>query len=154
SEPMATPSYHSLSVVDPAFAWYGSAASCTPDRCALATPQGELTWSELLRCIEQEQARLLDAGHRRGHRLLLAGPPPGSIPWLATLLAGLNLGLQLVVPDQDWPAERIPQYTAALMDEAGADDESARPAGVWLFTSGTTATPRPRFRSLVQLNAE
>jgi long-chain acyl-CoA synthetase len=64
--------------------------------------------------------------------------------WLVRLLAGLAGGAEVVLPDTDWSGPERARAFARLPD-AGAGP------GVWLYTSGTTAEPRPFFRSTAEL---
>jgi acyl-coenzyme A synthetase/AMP-(fatty) acid ligase len=134
-----------------AFHWYEEEASRRRDVPAIVSPDGDVSYSELATLVTREQNGLRSAGFSAGDRLLHADDP-GSVAWVARLLAGLNLGLQVILPDQDWPREQIPRHTDPLL--AAEDRENTReerPPGVWLFTSGTTAEPKPRFRSLILL---
>lgn len=69
--------------------------------------------------------------------------PSTQLGWVLAVLATVREGGRPVLADPAWsPAEREEAVAhVAQVDPTGAD------AGVWLFTSGTTAHPKPRFRS-------
>ena len=111
-----------------------------------------MSYSAILRRVRKECAKLAHLGLRQGDRFLHDGSP-GSIAWFVTLLAGLDLHLQVILPDEDWPRDQIPIHTAALLNRRSRKRASSQ-GGIWLFTSGTTARPKPRFRSLTAIRAE
>jgi long-chain acyl-CoA synthetase len=137
---------------EPALDWYGRWAALAGRDAAMVTPDAVVSYGALLRQVTEEQTRLARLGFRQGDRFLHDGEP-GSIAWFVTLLAGLDLHLQVILPDQDWPRDQIPMHTAALLRNRGGEPAD-RQGGIWLFTSGTTAQPKPRFRSLAAIRAE
>jgi long-chain acyl-CoA synthetase len=116
------------------------------------TPEATVSFGALARQVSRERVKLAAMGLHEGNRFL-HDDPPGTIRWLVTLLAGLDLRLQVILPDQDWPRDQIPMRTAPLL-QGPHGGRSGRPGGIWLFTSGTTAQPKPRFRSLDAIRAE
>lgn len=133
-----------------AFAFYDQWAQRAGGAPALITRSETVTYGELAIRVEKEQRRLL-ASDTVSRGCLRHADVPGSVDWVVTLLAGLNLGLEVVVPDQDWPREAIAEHTNPLLAE-GADSNGD--GGIWLFTSGTTKKPKPRFRSLALLRSD
>ncbi|MCS3904359.1 acyl-coenzyme A synthetase/AMP-(fatty) acid ligase [Methylohalomonas lacus] len=139
-------------MIGSALPWYEHWAADAPADWAVVTPSSCINYADLLEHIVRQEQSLSVRGYRRGDRLLHADRP-GTVDWIVTLLAGLGLGLQVVLPDEDWPEERIPLHTGSLFvpDTATAGHT---PAGIWLFTSGTTAVPKPRLRTLAHLRAD
>ncbi|MFW6059731.1 MAG: isocitrate/isopropylmalate family dehydrogenase [Phycisphaeraceae bacterium] len=118
----------------------------------MAGPEGTLTYGQLVERIAAQHARLMDTGRQPGSRVL-NDHPPGSVSWLVMLIASLDLGLQVIQPDQDWPRRDVMRHVAPLLESAPATATAAVP-GVWLFTSGTTDHPKPRLRSLALLRSD
>lgn len=83
----------------------------------------------------------------RGRLQLDAGGPAAQ--WAIRLLAGLLAGRQVVLTDPHW----TPALRAAALASLPPMERRAPEPGLWLFTSGTTARPRPCFRSLPALDA-
>jgi O-succinylbenzoic acid--CoA ligase len=134
-------------------AWLERAASRTPGRVAIETPDASATYAELLALARAGAARLGELGVGPGERVAIALPP--GLAFAQALHACLLLGvvavpidLRLAQPERD----RIAAGAALLVDEPLPGDgpravPSARHdlAGTALVvhTSGTTATPRP-----------
>lgn len=67
--------------------------------------------------------------------------------WVVSLLRTIDAGRQAVLADPEWTAaERRSAIDALVAPDNGE-------AGLWLFTSGTTARPKPRFRSVAAVTA-
>ena len=127
--------------------WLGRAAAARPDRAAVATPTGTLTYAELL-----DAARRADVP--AGERVAIALPPglDFAVALHACLLAG-----SVAVPVDARLARReralVCAGAATVIDRPlGSGGRPARPAlgdhdleavAVIVHTSGTTGAPRP-----------
>lgn len=141
-----------MSDFESAFGWYRTWADRAPGSLAVVTSEASVTYGDLEGRIEAEQDQLASEGFTRGDRFL-HDDLPSTVEWIVMLLAALNLRLEVVIPDQDWPREDIPNHTGALLRERPPASAGSSPGGLWLFTSGTTSTPKPRFRSLPNLRS-
>jgi acyl-coenzyme A synthetase/AMP-(fatty) acid ligase len=153
--------------MDLALAWYSAWAGADPDFPALVLPTGGLSYGVLRDRIEDERRRLAGAGLNPGDRVVVDVADPEA--WVVALLATLAAGAQAILPDSDWSPSRRRRALATLspgfllrLGKKGAlhlvrSSEDAihgdlpAGAGVWLFTSGTTATPVPHFRDAAVL---
>jgi acyl-coenzyme A synthetase/AMP-(fatty) acid ligase len=124
--------------------WYLRSATGPGD--AYVGPDARISYRELL-----ERIRPTVPAAEIPPRTLLSGHP-GSAAWTVDLLAGLAAGHQVVVPDQDWPPERVNAHVAPVLSgDVALPEVLRRSPGIWLFTSGTTSRPKPRFRPLALL---
>jgi O-succinylbenzoic acid--CoA ligase len=134
-------------------AWLERAASRTPGRAAIETPDASATYAELLALARAGAARLGELGAGPGERVAIALPP--GLAFAQALHACLLLGAVAVPVDVRLASaerEEIAAGAAVLVDEPlPSDGPRAVPparhdlAGTALVvhTSGTTAAPRP-----------
>lgn len=118
----------------------------------------KLDYCDLLERIENLAQHLKDKGCGAGSRMLL-DIPLGQFEWVIGLLAGLASGSAVVLLDPhfsrqdrlDCLKELQPGFAllpGGLIQRTDLPPIPAREGpGIWLFTSGTTARPRPQFRS-------
>ncbi|MGB8275052.1 MAG: class I adenylate-forming enzyme family protein [Alphaproteobacteria bacterium] len=139
-----------------------------PSFPALITAAGIVTYADLEALIAGMTRRLRDSGLRPGQGILL-DPSDDAPGWIVALMACLAADARVVVTDESWSApvrqralRRLPSPAAAGFAEDGSritfvdpsrgeTPEGERGAGIWLFTSGTTADPEPHFRSVADL---
>jgi o-succinylbenzoate---CoA ligase len=117
--------------------WLSRAAARRPDRVAIETADGALTYAELLQRAKAQSERLATGRVPIEH-------PPGldfAVALHAALLAGASA---MPVDPRLAPAER-----EGLLATAGRP----APAGLLVHTSGTTGTPRPVEITLAQIEA-
>lgn len=154
------------SLGDHFFPWYGYWASLNPKGAALVTPSATLSYETLHSRIADIGSRFKLAGIRHGTRVVLDSTTMNE-DWIIGLLSALYAGAQVIIPDTAWtPSERstclavlnpssvlvVGNNTVHLEknpEHAAIDGE----AGVWLFTSGTTSSPQPHFRSIALLSS-
>lgn len=145
---------------------YARAASEWPDRLAMIGPIESVSFGDLWQMILNisKQAHALGLGP--SDRIVLAAAP-GSIGWLAGLLGILASGAEAIQPDPSWSRQQRSSLLAAVqptasLGESGLERTRSREkpwqenhagGGIWLFTSGTTAQPRPRLRTSDSLAA-
>jgi O-succinylbenzoic acid--CoA ligase len=149
-------------------AWLQRAAGAAPDLTALQTPEGRLSYAQLLSLARAGASELVERGARRGGRVAIALAP--GIEFAQALHACMLLGAVAVPVDLRLTREeRAPIVADAVLLErplrmpspaevgarAGAEaraesETSARGAThdldavcAVIHTSGTTATPRP-----------
>jgi O-succinylbenzoic acid--CoA ligase len=134
-------------------AWLERAASRTPGRVAIETPDAGTTYAELLALARAGAARLGELGAGPGERVAIALPP--GLAFAQALHACLLLGAVAVPVDLRLaPAERdrIAAGAAVVVDEPLPGDGHRAPpparhdlaaTALIVHTSGTTAAPRP-----------
>lgn len=117
-----------------------------------------LSYDALMDRVDQLAHRLKNGGCSSGSRLVLAGSP-GRSEWVIRLLAGMAAGAAVILldPHVSGPERRAslsalePDFelgTSSRLERIGHRNCAATEgAGIWLFTSGTTSSPRPHFRS-------
>ncbi len=147
--------------MDDLLGWYSRWAAEGPSAPALVRHGSTFTYGELWERITEMAAALDGAGLVPGARIVLE-LRPGEPEWVVALLGVMKAGGQVVVPDPYWGPTELASTTAVLSPDgavapgprvrrlagAGRSGEyGADGAGIWLFTSGTTAEPKPRFRS-------
>ncbi len=140
--------------LDERFDWYGYWAQTCPDEWAIVTSERRVTYAELERRIERRKTQLRRQGISSGVQLV-HDRDSSVLDWVPTLVAGLNLGAESIIPDEDWSAHERTKHVHSLLEHdsvPGVDKDGE--GGLWLFTSGTTNTPKPRFRSRVSLRSE
>lgn len=125
------------------------AATHAPDRAAVVTARGVLTYRELSSVIAGCAARLRDAGVRRGDRVLISlAAPEAAVGWL---FAALRVGAAFVMAAPEAPAEALRH----VADDAEArlavlDPLDPRGAGLSAWTpvvAGDDYRPGPPARS-------
>jgi o-succinylbenzoate---CoA ligase len=137
--------------------WLDRAARARPSHTALETPQGGLSYAELLMSARAGAQELAERGVGRGERVAIAMAP--GLGFAQALHACLLLGAVAVPVDPRCsPAERAALADGAelLLDaplrlaSASAASTSAAPSShdldavaVVIHTSGTTSAPRP-----------
>ena len=138
--------------------WLPRAAAARPGGVALQTPEGAVTYDELLAGASAGAAELAARGAKPGQRVAIALPP--GLAFAQTLHACLLLGAVAVPVDLRLTAaerELVTAGAAVLVEEpltspAGADDADHRFAtarhelgstAVVIHTSGTTSAPKP-----------
>jgi O-succinylbenzoic acid--CoA ligase len=134
-------------------AWLERAASRTPGRVAIETPDAGATYAELLALARAGAARLDELGARPGERVAIALPP--GLAFAQALHACLLLGAVAVPVDLRLASaerDRNAAGAAVLVDEPLPSDgyRALPPArhdlastALLVHTSGTTAAPRP-----------
>jgi O-succinylbenzoic acid--CoA ligase len=134
-------------------AWLERAASRTPGRVAIETPDVSATYGELLALARVGAARLLELGVERGDRVAIALPP--GLAFAQALHACLLLGAVAVPVDLRLASaerERVAAGAEVLVEEPLP--QQGRPGGpparhdldasaLIVHTSGTTSAPRP-----------
>lgn len=125
-----------------AFPWYEHWARERPHQPAVIAPEWRLSYGELREQVNRRGGEL--AGRRDPGAPMLLEAAPGSRDWLLDLLAALAQGRIAVQPDQDWPRADWDEHLARVPDAPPGDEAAG--GGLWLFTSGTTRAPKPRFR--------
>jgi len=135
--------------------WLDRAARARPGHVALQTPQGSLSYSELLAAARAGAEQLAERGARRGQRVAIAMPP--GLAFAQALHACLLLGaIAVPVDPRSSPSEReLLAAGAAVLLEAPLRMPSAHASGAAparhdldataavIHTSGTTSSPRP-----------
>jgi acyl-CoA synthetase (AMP-forming)/AMP-acid ligase II len=150
--------------MDHVLGWFQRRATDQPAARAIVGPSGLVAYGDLARRAGTIARSLLDAGLAAGDRVLLEdaqGPE-----WVASLFGVVGAGGQAVIPDPSWSPAEVAQITGPLSPgwRTGSEDIvrltgtitgdralTAGRAGIWLFTSGTTARPQARFRSSAAL---
>jgi len=135
-------------------AWLPRAAAAHPDRPAVESPEGVLTYAELHEQAERWASSLAVEGARPGRPVAL--DLPAGAPFAAALHGCLLLGAPATpIDDRLSGAERAPRIARCAVvardppasvspasDTSGGGHRLADVA-LELFTSGTTAAPRP-----------
>jgi o-succinylbenzoate---CoA ligase len=138
--------------------WLARAAATRPEKIALQTPAGAVSYSELLAGASAGAVELAARGAEPGGRVAIALPP--GLAFAQALHACLLLGAIAVPVDlRLLPAEReIATAGAVLIEEPLSTQARSRPAGadryataghdltataVVIHTSGTTSQPKP-----------
>jgi O-succinylbenzoic acid--CoA ligase len=138
--------------------WLARAAATRPEKTALQTPAGAVSYSELLAGASAGAVELAARGAEPAGRVAIALPP--GLAFAQALHACLLLGAVAVPVDlRLLPAEReIATAGAVLIDEPLSTPARSRPAGadryaaaghdlaataVVIHTSGTTSQPKP-----------
>ena len=145
--------------------WYSAWAEEDPGAPAVVLETRVLSYGGLWERIVERSRLASESGLRPGQRIVLDRCADAG-EWIASLLAALAAGAQAIVPDSDWSAVHRADALAALCPDFHDDGDGISPAqtptarrksageaGVWLFTSGTTAEPEPHFRSLDLIRA-
>lgn len=146
------------------FPWYTHWATHQPNDRALVTPSATLSYESLFDRVTDASSRFKLAGIGPGARIIL-DTAPMSEDWVIGLLSALHRGAQVIMPDTAWLREERKVCLASLRPshilgianeldplERETESEATNEApGVWLFTSGTTGSPQPHFRSVALL---
>ena len=134
-------------------AWLERAAAAAPERIAVETPTGSLSYVELLGAARAGAARLRELGAGPGERVAIA--LPAGLDFVVALHACMLLGAVVVPVDLRLGAEertRIAGGARVLVEEplprqGGENLPAARhdldAVALVVHTSGTTAAPRP-----------
>lgn len=134
-------------------AWLPLAAAAHPDRPAVQSPDGTLTYAELLAQAERWAAALAAQGAGPGRPVALELPPGAE--FAAALHGSLLLGAPAMPIDRRLArAERASRIERASVVARGAPPLAVMPdssrrvhrladIALELFTSGTSAAPRP-----------
>ena len=137
--------------------WLPRAAAARPGGVALQTPEGAVTYAELLARAGAGAGELIARGAKPGRRVAIALPP--GLAFANALHACLLLGAVAVPIDLRLTAaerERLTEGAAVLVEEplapsadrAGADryataSHDLESTAVVIHTSGTTSQPKP-----------
>lgn len=146
---------------------YETWARVVPKHPAIITGDTTFSYARLWEVIEQQCDALRSFNVGPGEVFILSVETQ-SIEWIVGLLSALRAGVRLILPDTVWSQKEFNALTGK-MNPAGeivwkkglhierysgsnvSDKSHSAFPGVWLYTSGTTETPRPYFRSVMQL---
>jgi O-succinylbenzoic acid--CoA ligase len=141
----------------PTSGWLDRAAGCAPDRTAVETPSGSLSYGELLGRARAGAAVLQERGVQPGQAVAIA--LPAGLDFVSALHACMLLGAAALPVDLRLAAserERISAPASVLVDEPLPSEGVELPPSLQaparhdldataliVHTSGTTAAPRP-----------
>ena len=147
---------------NPIISWYKYWAERSPEHIAINSYSRKITYRELYKLITTHTESLSNINSIKPHKVIIENKDD-TIEWFLALLYSLNVGHQVILPDTDWTdkdrnnhiknisptmtvmwQQENNRYTTNLIND---NNSGLHPAGIWLFTSGTTQSPRAIFRS-------
>jgi acyl-CoA synthetase (AMP-forming)/AMP-acid ligase II len=154
--------------LDSELGWFHERVVRHPETPALTGASCLPTYGDLAERILALERTMRADGLRRGSAVVAAPARAASAPldWVVALLAIVDAGGQAVVPDPEWspaqtarlaeplrPVGSVSASAEVTIERTRAAGSARGAPGIWLFTSGTTAEPEPRFRPAPALEA-